>query len=260
MATSPLRWLLPLGVLAALILGWEAVVKLNNLPPYVLPAPDAVLATLVKDRSVLFASMLVTLQTTLAALALAVVGGVALALLFASARIVEFSLFPIAVILQVTPVIAVAPLMLIYLSTDSAVLLCAWIVAFFPVLSNTTLGLNSVDPNLRDLFRLSGASRWQTLAQLKLPTALPYFLGGLRIAGGLALIGAVVGEIAAGSAGQGSGLAFRIVESAYRLNIPRLFAALLLISLTGILIYAALSLLSWLVLRRWHESELGGRT
>ncbi|MPT23230.1 MAG: ABC transporter permease [Starkeya sp.] len=260
MATSPLRWLLPLGVLAALILGWEAVVKLNNLPPYVLPAPDAVLATLVKDRAVLFASMLVTLQTTLIALALAVVGGVALALLFASARIVEFSLFPIAVILQVTPVIAVAPLMLIYLSTDSAVLLCAWIVAFFPVLSNTTLGLNSVDPNLRDLFRLSGASRWQTLAQLKLPTALPYFLGGLRIAGGLALIGAVVGEIAAGSAGQGSGLAFRIVESAYRLNIPRLFAALLLISLTGILIYAALSLLSWLVLRRWHESELGGRT
>ncbi|UOK69186.1 ABC transporter permease [Ancylobacter polymorphus] len=260
MATSPLRWLLPLGVLAALILGWEAVVKLNNLPPYVLPAPDAVLATLVKDRAVLFASMLVTLQTTLVALALAVVGGVALALLFASARIVEFSLFPIAVILQVTPVIAVAPLMLIYLSTDSAVLLCAWIVAFFPVLSNTTLGLNSVDPNLRDLFRLSGASRWQTLAQLKLPTALPYFLGGLRIAGGLALIGAVVGEIAAGSAGQGSGLAFRIVESAYRLNIPRLFAALLLISLTGILIYAALSLLSWLVLRRWHESELGGRT
>jgi NitT/TauT family transport system permease protein len=260
MATSPLRWLLPLGVLAALVLAWALVVKLNNLPPYVLPAPGVVLETLVEDRAVLFASMLVTLRTTVIALALAVAGGVALALLFASARIVEFSLFPIAVILQVTPVIAVAPLMLIYLSTDAAVLLCAWIVAFFPVLSNTTLGLNSVDPNLRDLFRLSGATRWQTLAQLKLPTALPYFLGGLRIAGGLALIGAVVGEIAAGSAGQGSGLAFRIVESAYRLNIPRLFAALLLISLTGILIYAALSLLSWLVLRRWHESELGGRT
>lgn len=260
MATSPLRWLLPLGVLAALVLAWALVVKLNNLPPYVLPAPGMVLETLVEDRAVLLASMLVTLRTTVIALALAVAGGVALALLFASARIVEFSLFPIAVILQVTPVIAVAPLMLIYLSTDAAVLLCAWIVAFFPVLSNTTLGLNSVDPNLRDLFRLSGATRWQTLAQLKLPTALPYFLGGLRIAGGLALIGAVVGEIAAGSAGQGSGLAFRIVESAYRLNIPRLFAALLLISLTGILIYAALSLLSWLVLRRWHESELGGRT
>ncbi|WP_428031119.1 ABC transporter permease [Ancylobacter sp.] len=259
MATSPLRWLFPLGVLAALVLAWSLVVSLNDLPPYVLPAPGAVLETLIDDRAVLFASMLVTLKTTVIALLLAVAGGVALALIFASARIVEFSLFPIAVILQVTPVIAVAPLMLIYLSTDAAVLVCAWIVAFFPVLSNTTLGLNSVDANLRDLFRLSGASRWQTLMQLKLPTALPFFLGGLRIAGGLALIGAVVGEIAAGSAGQGSGLAFRIVESAYRLNITRLFAALLLISLTGILIYAALSLLSWLVLRRWHESELGGR-
>ncbi|MCK0208208.1 ABC transporter permease [Starkeya koreensis] len=258
MERSPFRWLLPIGVLALLVAAWHFIVTLNNLPPYVLPAPGAVLETLIRDRAVLFGSMLVTLETTALALLLAVAGGVGLALIFASARIVEFSLFPIAVILQVTPVIAVAPLMLIYMSTDSAVLLCAWIVAFFPVLSNTTLGLNSVDPNLRDLFRLAGASRWQTLALLRLPTALPYFLGGLRIAGGLALIGAVVGEIAAGSAGQGSGLAFRIVESAYRLNIPRLFAALLLISLAGILIYAVLSLLSWLALRRWHESEIGG--
>lgn len=258
MDRSPFRWLLPIGVLATLVFAWAMVVKVNNLPPYVLPAPGLVLETLINDRVVLLRSMLVTLETTALALLIAVVGGVGLALIFASARIVEFSLFPIAVILQVTPVIAVAPLMLIYMSTDAAVLVCAWIVAFFPVLSNTTLGLNSVDPNLRDLFRLAGASRWQTLMQLKLPTALPYFLGGLRIAGGLALIGAVVGEIAAGSAGQGSGLAFRIIESAYRLNIPRLFAALLLISLAGILIYAVLSLLSWLVLRRWHESEIGG--
>ncbi|QIB33291.1 ABC transporter permease [Ancylobacter pratisalsi] len=256
MANSPLRWLLPVGVMAAVILGWELVVRLNQLPPYILPSPVLVAKTLVDDHVVLLQSMLVTLRTTALALFFAVVGGVALALIFASARIVEFSLFPIAVILQVTPVIAVAPLMLIYLNTGTAVLVCAWIVAFFPVLANTTLGLNSVDSNLRDLFRLAGASRWQTLMQLKLPTALPYFLGGLRIAGGLALIGAVVGEIAAGSAGQGSGLAFRIVESGYRLNIPRMFAALLLISLAGILIYAVLSLISWLVLRRWHESAL----
>ncbi|MCS0504009.1 ABC transporter permease [Ancylobacter mangrovi] len=256
METSPLRWLLPVAVMAALVIGWEAIVDLNDLPPYILPSPAQVVETLIADHAVLLQSMLVTLRTTALALAFAVAGGVALALIFASARIVEFSLFPIAVILQVTPVIAIAPLMLIYLSTDTAVLVCAWIVAFFPVLANTTLGLNSVDPNLRDLFRLAGASRWQTLVQLRLPTALPYFLGGLRIAGGLALIGAVVGEIAAGSAGQGSGLAFRIVESAYRLNIPRMFAALLLISLAGILIYAVLSLISWLALRRWHESAL----
>ncbi len=132
-------------------------------------------------------------------------------------------------------------------------------VAFFPILANTTLGLNSVDPNLRDLFALSGAGPLQTLTLLRAPSALPYFLGGLRIAGGLALIGAIVAEIAAGSAGQGSGLAFRIVESGYRLNIPACSPALLLISLAGILIYFILSLVSWLALRRWHESELPQR-
>lgn len=254
-----LRFLLPFVVLAALVYGWDLVVRLNNLPPYILPSPGQVVATLWQDRSVLFDSFLVTLEVTIEALAAAVIGGVALAFIFASSRIVELSLFPIAVILQVTPIVAIAPLMLIYLQPNTAVLVCAFVVAFFPILANTTLGLNSVDPNLRDLFRLSGAGPLQTLALLRAPSALPYFLGGLRIAGGLALIGAIVAEIAAGSAGQGSGLAFRIVESGYRLNIPRMFAALLLISLTGILIYFLLSLVSWLALRRWHESELPQR-
>jgi len=161
------------------------------------------------------------------------------------------------VILQVKPVIAVAPLLLIYLQQQTAVIVCAWIVAFFPVLSNTTLGLNSIDRNLAGLFQLYGATRRQTLCYLKLPSALPFILGGLRIAGGLSLIGAVVAEIAAGTAGAGSGLAFRIAESGYRLNIPRMFAALLLLSLAGIVIYGLLALISHLVLRRWHESALG---
>ena len=139
----------------------------------------------------------------------------------------------------------------------AAVLACAWLVAFFPVLANTTLGLNSVDRNLASLFELYGASRVQVLIELKLPSALPYILGGVRIAGGLSLIGAVVAEIAAGSAGAGAGLAFRILESGYRLNIPRLFAALVLLSVTGIVIFFALSFVSWLALRRWHESALG---
>ena len=160
-------------------------------------------------------------------------------------------------ILQVTPVVAIAPLLLIYLPQQAAVLACAWIVAFFPVLANTTLGLNSVDRNLGELFRLYGASRWQVLRDLKLPAALPYMLGGLKIAGGLSLIGAVVAEIAAGSAGAGSGLAYRIAESGYRLNIPRMFAALLLLSVAGVVIFAVLSLVSHLVLRRWHESAVG---
>ena len=244
-------------VLAAGIAAWELVVRLNDIPPYVLPAPSVVFQTLVSDWPVLSQSLLTTLLTTLEGFLAAAFGGIALALLFNQSKWLEYSLFPYAVILQVTPVIAIAPLLLIYLPQQTAVVACAWIVAFFPVLSNTTLGLNSVDRNLAGLFQLYGASRMQTLRYLKLPAALPYILGGLRIAGGLSLIGAVVAEIAAGSAGAGSGLAYRIAESGYRLNIPRMFAALLLLSVAGIVIYALLALISHLVLRRWHESALG---
>ena len=252
-----LRILLPVIVLAAGIAGWELVVRLNDIKPYVLPAPSVILQTLVGDWPVLSQSLLTTLLTSLEGFLAAAFGGVVLALLFNQSKWLEYSLFPYAVILQVTPVIAIAPLLLIYLPQQTAVVACAWIVAFFPVLSNTTLGLNSVDRNLAGLFQLYGASRMQTLRYLKLPAALPYILGGLRIAGGLSLIGAVVAEIAAGSAGAGSGLAYRIAESGYRLNIPRMFAALLLLSAAGIVIYALLALTSHLALRRWHESALG---
>lgn len=251
------RILLPIVVLAAGIAAWELVVRINHLPPYLLPGPVAVLRTLIVDWQVLFQSLLTTLQTTLEGFVAAGIGGIALALLFNRSKWLEYSLFPYAVILQVTPVIAIAPLLLIYLPQQTAVIVCAWIVAFFPVLSNTTLGLNSVDRNLAGLFQLYGASRTQTLLYLKLPSALPFILGGLRIAGGLSLIGAVVAEIAAGSAGAGSGLAYRIAESGYRLDIPRMFAALLLLSAAGIVIYGLLALVSHLVLRRWHESALG---
>jgi NitT/TauT family transport system permease protein len=255
-----LRALLPCAVLAFGILAWDLVVRLNDIPPYVLPGPLLVARTLEADWSVLGNSLLVTLATTFEGLALAVIGGVGLAVLFNQSRVLEYALYPYAVILQVTPIVAIAPLLLIYLPQPVAVLVCAWIVAFFPVLANTTLGLNSVDHNLINLFELYGASRWQILAHLKLPAALPAMLGGIRIAGGLALIGAVVAEIAAGTAGAGSGLAYRIVESGYRLNIPRLFAALLLLSVTGIMIFFALSLASHLVLRRWHESAIARET
>jgi NitT/TauT family transport system permease protein len=251
-----LRMVLPVVVLALGLLLWEAIVRINNIPPYILPSPGLVATTLIGDWSILSASLWVTLATTFEGLALAVVGGVGLALLFNQSRFLEFSLYPYAVILQVTPIVAIAPLLLIYLPQQAAVLACAWIVAFFPVLANTTLGLNSVDRNLAELFRLYGASRAQTLWYLKLPAALPAMLSGLRIAGGLSLIGAVVAEIAAGSAGAGSGLAYRIAESGYRLNIPRMFAALLLLSVAGVAIFFALSLLSHLLLRRWHESAL----
>ncbi len=246
--------LLPVAILVLAVAGWEAVVQFNEIPPYILPAPSQIAATLVKDWPVLFGSLLVTLRITFLALFAAVVGGVLLAVLFAQSRWIELSFFPFAVILQVTPIVAIAPLLLIYLEPGTAVLVCAFLVAFFPILSNTALGLASADHNLRDLFDLYGASRFKQLVYLRLPAALPYFLGGLRIGGGLALIGAIVAEIAAGTAGQGSGLAFRIIESGYRLNIPRMFAALFLISVAGILIFLLFTALSHLLLHRWHES------
>jgi NitT/TauT family transport system permease protein len=256
MSVRVLRIGLPILTLGAVLLAWDLVVRLFAIPPYVLPGPLLVLSTLIADRDLLWHSLLVTLTITLEGFALAAFGGIVLAIAFNQWRLVEYSFYPYAVILQVTPVIAVAPLLLIYLPQPLAVLACAWIVAFFPVLANTTLGLNSVDHNLIALFELYKASRWQTLWQLKLPAALPQMLAGLRIAGGLALIGAVVAEIAAGSAGAGSGLAYRIAESGYRLNIPRMFAALFLLSLAGVAIFFALSLLSYLALRRWHESAI----
>jgi NitT/TauT family transport system permease protein len=256
MSDRALRIGLPVVVLAVGVLVWHLVVQAFAIPPFVLPGPDLVLTTLVADGGLLWNSLLVTLRTTFAGFLLAAFGGVSLAILFNQSRLVEYSLYPYAVILQVTPVVAIAPLLLIYLPQSLAVLACAWIVAFFPVLANTTLGLNSVEHNLLALFELYKASRWQVLWNLKLPSALPQMLAGLRIAGGLSLIGAVVAEIAAGSAGAGSGLAYRIAESGYRLNIPRMFAALLLLSLAGVAIFFALSAISYLVLRRWHESAI----
>ncbi len=251
------RWLLPFLVLVAMLTLWDRLVVWNGIPHFILPRPGLVAQTMIQDWPLLFDSLLVTLQITLLALAIAVAGGVGLAILFTQSRLVEMSFYPYAVILQVTPVVAIAPLIFIYVDSRMAgLLICAWLVAFFPVLSNTTLGLNSTDHNLRDLFRIYGASRWQTLRFLQLPTALPYFLGGLRIAGGLALIGAVVAEYVAGTGGIGSGLAFRILEAGYRLNIPRMFAALILIALTGVVIFAGLSFLSHMLLRKWHESAI----
>jgi NitT/TauT family transport system permease protein len=227
------------------------------IPPYILPGPILVAKTLVSDWGTLWPALLVTLTITLQALLAAVLVGVLLALLFSLSRWIELSLFPYAIILQVTPIVAIAPLIIAWVDdVNVSLLICAWLVAFFPILSNTVLGLRSVDRNLLDLFELYGASRWRTLFDLRLPAALPYFLGGLRISGGLALIGAVVAEFVAGSGGRESGLAYRILESGYQLKIPRMFAALVLISAAGIAIYMLLSLVSHLLLRRWHESAL----
>ncbi|HVH80996.1 MAG TPA: ABC transporter permease [Stellaceae bacterium] len=245
----------PLGIGLVFLVLWEAAVRLSGVPVYILPAPSAIAQSLWVDGPSLMGSLLVTLRITLAALAAAALIGGAIALVFSLSRIVEISFFPYAVILQVTPIVAIAPLIIIWVHTPFlALLVCAWIVAFFPIVSNTTVGLNSADRNLLALFRLYDASRWQVLWLLRVPTALPYFLAGLRISGGLALIGAVVAEFVAGTCGAETGLAYRILEAGYRLAIPRLFAALFLLSVTGIVIYLVLDFVSRRLLRHWHES------
>jgi NitT/TauT family transport system permease protein len=243
--------LLGLAALAA----WEAAVRSFNVPHYVLPGPLLIVETLWRDAGLLMSSLWVTLRITAAALVVSALAGTGLALAMAQSRALERALLPYAVIAQVTPVVAVAPLIIIWVNDAfAAMVLCALIVAFFPVLANTMAGLKAADRNLTDLFRLYGATGWQAMRLLRIPTAMPYFLAGLRISGGLALVGAVVAEFVAGSGGTQTGLAYRILESGYRLQIPRLFAALVLLSVTGIVIYALLNALSNRLLRGWHES------
>ena len=244
-------------VLGVLMLGlWEGIVRAAGIEPYILPGPILVAKTLVADWGTLEPSLLVTLRITLEALAAAVAIGGLLAILFSLSRWVEQSLFPYAIILQVTPIVAIAPLIIIWVKdTRVALILCATVVAIFPIISNTTLGLRSADHGLVNLFRMCRASRWQVLARLRVPGALPYFFGGLRIASGLALIGAVVAEFVAGTGGQGAGLAYQILLAGMQLNIPRLFAALFLIAGAGVALYAATLWLSHVMLSRWHESE-----
>ena len=252
-----MRVVAPVLVAAALLGVWQLVVTAYDVPAYLVPSPLRIAQTLVEDRVLLGDSLVVTAGIALTALAIAVAGGVAIALLFAQSRIIEASLLPYAILLQVTPIVAIAPLIIIWVhDTRVALVLCAVVVAIFPIISSTSVGLRSVDPGLADLFRMSRASRWQTLVRLRIPGALPYFFAGLRVASGLSLIGAVVAEFVAGTGGQGAGLAYQILLAGIQLNIPRLFAALVLITLAGIVLYLAVSALAVACLARWHESEL----
>ena len=243
-------------VAIVLIAAWQGLVVWMELPPYLVPSPFLMVKTLFTDWAALGAALLVTLEITLLAFALATLAGVLISFLFVQSKLIETALFPYAVLLQVTPIVAVAPLIIIWVKNPTAsMVICASLVALFPIISNTTLGLRSVDPDLQSYFRMNRATRWQTLRRLRIPSALPYFFGGLRISSGLALIGAVVAEFVAGTGGSGAGLAYQILQAGFRLNIPRMFAALLLISLTGVLLFAAMAWLTRRALGGWHASE-----
>ncbi|MBC7191835.1 ABC transporter permease [Marinobacter sp.] len=247
----------PLLVGVLVLLMWQFTVMAFEVPKYLVPSPVDIGQSLVSDFPSLFNALLMTLKVTFLAFAIAVILGVAASLLFVQSKWIEISLFPYAVLMQVTPVVAIAPLIIIWVNdTTWALTICAVIVAIFPIISNTTLGLRSVDPNLLSMFRMYRASRWQELIRLRIPGALPYFFGGLRISSGLALIGAVVAEFVAGTGGARAGLAYMILQSGYNLQIPRMFAALLLITVTGILLFALMVWMSDRALRNWHESAL----
>ncbi|WP_295549431.1 ABC transporter permease [uncultured Pseudacidovorax sp.] len=251
------RILLPLIVGLVLLGGWQALVVGMELPPYLVPSPVLMLQTLFTDWAVLGGALLVTLKITVLSFVVATVVGVLISFLFVQSRLIETALFPYAVLLQVTPIVAVAPLIIIWVKEPTASLvICAALVALFPIISNTTLGLRSIDPDLQAYFRMNRATRLQTLMRLRIPSALPYFFGGLRISSGLALIGAVVAEFVAGTGGNATGLAYQILMAGYQLNIPRMFAALLLISLTGVALFAAMAWLTRVALGGWHASEL----
>ena len=252
-----LNWLAPISFGIVLLLIWQALCTAWQVPVYLVPKPSDIFQTLLTDGPSLLRALGVTLKVTVLAFALAVLLGVAGAFLFVQNRFIEASLFPYAILLQVTPVVAIAPLIIIWVKNPTfALVLCATLVTLFPILSNTVLGLRSVNPGLLNLFKLNGASRWQTLVRLRIPSALPFFFGGLRISSGLALIGAVVAEFVAGTGGTGAGLAYEILQAGFQINIPRLFAALVLISVTGVLLFISMVWLSNKALGHWHESTV----
>lgn len=253
------QWLWPAG-LALMLLGlWQAWVVVFDVPEFLVPSPWRVAQTLVEDGAMLLAALAVTMKVTLLAFFCATVLGVTIAFAFVQSRVLEAALFPYAVLLQVTPIVAIAPLVIIWVRDPTASLvICATVVALFPIIANTTLGLKSVDAGLLSYFKLQHATRWQTLWRLRIPSALPYFFGGLRISSGLALIGAVVAEFVAGTGGTGTGLAYQILQAGYQLNIPRMFAALGLITVAGVVLFAAMAGLSRWALKGWHDSEVVG--
>jgi NitT/TauT family transport system permease protein len=245
----------PLVVGVLVLTVWEAACRIFGIPSFLFPSPSLIATTFMHDAPSLLHALWVTLRVTLIALALAVTIGATIAFLFVQSPMVERSLFPYAIILQVTPIVAIAPLIIILVkNTQVALVICATIIAIFPIISNTTMGLRSVDQGHQYLFAINRASRLQNLIYLRIPSALPFFFAGLRVSSGLALIGAVVAEFVAGTGGRNTGLAYEILQAGFQLEIPRMFAALFLITVAGITLFLATVGLSRLALGSWHDS------
>ncbi|WP_424444179.1 ABC transporter permease [Phenylobacterium hankyongense] len=249
-----LRTVAPFALIVLLLLAWEVACRALHAPTYFLPPPSAIAVALASDWAALLRSAWNTLAMALMALLVASVLAQALALVVALSPILERAVRPLAVVLQVTPVVALAPLVLIWAGIDHpgrAIVALAAIVAFFPIFSGAVTGLKAADPDLERLFDLYGATRLQRLTRLRLPSAVPFLLEGHKVAAGLAIIGAVVAEFVAGSGGA-QGLAWRILEAGNRLQTARMFAALVVLGLLGAVLHALLERAEQAGLRWWR--------
>jgi NitT/TauT family transport system permease protein len=251
----------PIIVGIVILAGWQLACDLLAIPAYLFPAPSIIAKALVSDAPSLLFALWQTTRVTLIALALSTVLGALIAFVFVQSPIIERGFFPYAIVLQVTPIVAVAPLIIILVkNTQVALVICATVIAIFPVISNTTIGLRSIDQGHQNLFAINRASRLQNLIYLRIPSALPFFFAGLRIASGLSLIGAVVAEFVAGTGGRSAGLAYEILQAGYQLEIPRMFAALFLITVTGIVLFLVVAGITQLMLSAWHDSAVRSET
>jgi len=249
------RFLPPLVAAVIAIVLWDLAVRLFEPPAYLVPAPGAVWATLRDDRVSLFASALRTASSTLAGFGIAAATGLVAGSLLGFSRRLESAIYPLTLLFQMVPLVAIAPLLGIWFGNGPpAVIAASALVALFPVIANTVDGIRSTDPNLRELFRIHGAGRLATWWKLELPSAVPSILTGLRIAAGLAVIGAIVGEYVAGYAGADAPLGIVVMTSLREFRTEKVFAAVALAAAVGFLLFGAISGLARLLLRRWHPA------
>jgi NitT/TauT family transport system permease protein len=238
---------------------WEALARGLEIPAYLLPPPSAVLGALGRHATTLAMAAKVSATAALTGFVLSALLGILVAVALSTSRTLERALYPYTVFLQTVPIVAIAPLLVLWFGPGlRAVAVSALIVSVFPVIANTLAGLRSVDPALRDLFRLYGAGRLATLWKLELPSAVPQIVTGLRVAAGLSVIGAIVGEFVAGFAEGAAGLGITVLAAYRQLQTDLLFAAVFAAALLGLLLFAAVNLLGTLMLRRWHPSARDG--
>ena len=252
-----LKYLGPVVAFVIFISLWQAIPTILEIKSFILPKPTDVVAAAIKDWHLLWPAMQITIVEAVIGFSLSAVIGIGVSILLASSRIIEISLYPYAVILQTIPVIAIAPIVVIWFGSGfNSIVIISFLIGFFPIVSNTLMGLNSVDKNMVDLFQLYNASKWQTMWKLRIPAAMPYIMSGLKISCTLSIIGAITGEYIAGIGGGKGGLGYAITVAAVQLKTPYLFACAIAGALFGIVFYLIVSFISRLVLSSWHESAI----